>query len=237
MSGPGPSDDPLEPPAPTDDARSPAPSAAPRNSASPSAAYRARRARQKAPWTATVAGVLTLLVAVLVLYIATSGILTPAASSGGPGPGIGVVFANPVLGNTSCGGSATFPTEQLRIAGLSRPFTTAQASVEVIELGDGDILPTVTARPETSMTALCTGAPPPPGISWYAVLVSPYGQNLATYTYSQSWSPVEGASFPASFVNDSSLTFVMSENLANQGYGAVLSGSTAATPITGEAFL
>jgi hypothetical protein len=199
-------------------------------------AYRARRARKTAPLTATVAGVLLVLVAVVILYLATSGVLTPSPGGTGGGPGIYVAFANPILGTTTCGGTATFPTEQLRIGSLTRTFTTAQASVEVVELGDGDILPTVTARPETTLSALCTGAPPM-GITWYAVLVSPAGLNLATYTYSQSWAPVPGASFPATLANDSSLTFVFSENIANQGYGTLMTGSTAATPIDGEGVL
>jgi hypothetical protein len=204
---------------------------------SPSAAYRARRARRRAPWTATLAGILAVIVVALVVYLATSGILSPATPAP-PAPGIFVAFGNPTLGSATCGGTTTYPTETLRIASLTRPFTTAQASVEVIELGDGDILPTVTARPETTLSTLCVGAPPPVNsISWYAVLVSPAGQNLATYTYTQSWAPVPGASFPAPLSNNTALTFVASENISGRGYGAVIGGTTQATPISGEGVL
>jgi hypothetical protein len=213
--------------------------AAPNAPTSRAAAYRARQARQKAPWTATVAGVLAVVVVLLIVYLATSGALTPApAGASGTTAGISVLFGSPTIGSTSCGGATTYPTEQLPIQALTRPFTTAQASIEIVELGDGDIISTVSARPETTLSALCTGAPPPAGtISWYGVLASAHGQNLATYTYSQSWAPVPGASFPATLTNDSSLIFVMSENIANEGYGTVINGVTAAVPINGEGTL
>jgi|GEM_PF-4114114 len=203
------------------------------------ARYRARRARRRAPWTATVAGALGVLIVVVVLYLVTSGLLAPASPGGNGSPaGITLTFGPPGLGAISCGSGAQYPTERLPVEALTRPFTTAQFVLEVIELGDGDILPTVTDRPQATLSAACAGAPPSPGgLSWYAVLVGGNGQNLATYTYDQSWAPVPGASFPSTVTNQSSFEFVLGQNLSGRGYGAVLGSVTSALPISGEGTL
>ncbi len=175
-------------------------------------------------------------IVVLGLYVATSGILTPARPTGAPATsGVSVSFAPAILGTTTCGGSTSYPTEQLRIQSLSRPFTTAQVVVEVLELGDGDPLPSVPQRPQATLASLCGGsAAPTSGPDWYAVLVGAGGQNLATYTYSQSWAPVPGASFPSMITNQSSFAFVLGQNLSGQGYGAIVNGLSPGVPIYGE---
>lgn len=202
------------------------------------AAYRARQARNRAPWTATIAGVMLVLVVVVVIYIATSGILSPSGPGGPGAAGISVSLGAPSIGSTTCGGTTSYPTEQFRLSNLTRTFTTSEVGLELIELGDGDIIPSDAARPQATLSSLCTGSPPPTtGIYWYGVLVGANGQNLATYTYSQTWAPVPGASFPATVTNDSSLAIVLSEYLADRGYGTILGGTTAGTPINGEGIL
>jgi len=174
---------------------------------------------------------------VVVIYLATApkpATQTPTTPGGGLLPSqVQVVLSQPILGHVGCGTPRNFSTEALRINSTTAPLTTKLITLTVVELGDGDFINSVSTAPEVNSSSVCLSTPPVGGISWYVVLVAPSGANIASFTYSQGWAPVSGATVPAPFTNGSALCFVFAQSVAGLGYGVYVQGVEGGPLVTG----
>ena len=174
---------------------------------------------------------------VVVIYLATAP-KPPAPASVAPGghtypSQVRMVLSPPIVGHTNCGTSTNYTTEELRVNSTSVPLTTREITLVVVELGDGDFIDSVSTVPVVNATSVCEATPPVGGISWYAVLVSPSGTNIGSFTYSQGWAPVAGAPFPGPVTNGTSFNFVFAQSLVGLGYGVYVEGVVGGPLVSG----
>lgn len=179
------------------------------------------------------AGVAVAAVVALVGYLAYQDVLAPALAPPPPSSGpITVLFGTPSTGSVSCAGTAV-PTERLPWDSASRPVTTAQVAFTISEIGDGDSLGGPNTAGVATNQSLCAGNPPRAPYEWYAVLVSPSGQDLATFTLQQGWLGIGGASLPLPISNGSAVEVLSTSSYAAHGDAFVVTDPNPSPTVNG----
>lgn len=179
------------------------------------------------------AGVGVALVVAFVGYLAYQDVLAPALAPAPPSAGpITVLFGTPSTGSIACGG-ATVPTERLPWESASRPVTTAQVAFTITEIGDGDSLGGPNTAGVATNQSLCAGNPPRGPYEWYAVLVAPSGENLATFSLQQGWIGIGGASLPLPISNGSAVEVLSTSSYAAHGDAFVVTDPNPTPTVNG----
>lgn len=205
--------------------------------------YRRRRANRRAPWIWTALEVAAFAIVVGIVYLATTpapiATATPPAINEGTAPSdeVDLDLAGPAIGNVSCGTAQLYSTERLTVENLTATLYTNEVDLFLVELGDNDVISSVSTTPGIASNSACTGPAPGGTLGWYAVLISGAGLVLGSYTYSEGWLPVAGAQYPAPIYNGSSLEVVLAQPIAGYGYGLEIGGVEGGPSIQGGAIL
>jgi hypothetical protein len=192
-----------------------------------------RRARRKKYVNAVVVAVIVL-VAATALYELVVRPLT--ASKPVPAP-VSIVLGAPSLGTLRCGTNTTLSTERIPWSSTNRPVTTANLAVEITELDDGSVIGGTNPAAFATASNECTGDPPTGAHEWYAVLQSPDGTNVASFSYSASWVAVGGSPLPLTVQNDSALVLLSTSTFAASGYVLELYDPVSGPTVTGSSAL
>lgn len=188
-----------------------------------------RRSHHRRVLTGVVAAAVVALLGYLAYVQFVVPALAPAAAPSGP---ITILLGTPSTGTVSCGG-ATVPTERLPWDSASRPVTTAQVTFAITEVGDGDLLGGPNDAGIATSQSACVGNPPQGPYEWYAVLSSPTGQNLATFSLAQGWLGVGGASLPVPITNGSAVEILSASPYAAHGDAFVVSDPNPSPTVNG----
>lgn len=201
--------------------------------------YRRARARRRGPYEFAVGFLVLVGVIVSVVYYATnlpstSPALSASTSSRGGAGGIPqyILFGPPSLRNVTCGDGRNFEAEVVPWVAARISIQTDDIFLELTELIDGDIDGGPTPTPAVTASSVCAGAPPHVSPSWYIVLQSPAGVNLAWYSYSQGW-VVLGSSTVTSIpiANDSSLVLLSVPSVWGLSFGMCALGDVGSADI------
>lgn len=220
-----------------------APAEAPLPDLTGSQIYRQERSRSQAAMRYT-----ALLVVALALIVGAALLWTPLhpappqptkSKGGGSGPSgtVTITLGKPTLANVTCGNGASVELETVPWVRATSTLTTGDLVMEIRELADGDVVGGPTTPPDVTGTNDCAGSPPSGGLAWYAVLANPAGTNIATFSYSQSWSPVGGAPPSPTVAAGSSITLLVVPSVANHGYGLFVYGSINGPNVAGSVTL
>jgi hypothetical protein len=137
-----------------------------------------------------------------------------------------VTLGTPAVQNVTCGDGATVKTELVPWVNASVEPTTHQVFLEITELLDGDVDGGSAPNPTVTSSSVCAGAAPTVTPSWYVVLRSPNGTNVAVFSYSSNWVILNQASSELGIANGSSLILVANPSLAGLTFGLCALGVT-----------
>jgi hypothetical protein len=163
--------------------------------------------------------------------------VTSRPGGGGNNAPIEVTFGTPTTSNVTCGNGANVTLETVPWDHATATVRTGDIVLEVRELFDGDVVGGPTVTPDVTTTNDCAGAPPGSGHSWYAVLANPAGTNLASFSYSQAWTPINGAPPSVIVTNGATVTILIVPAVANLGYGLFVYGGENGPNVEGSVTL
>ncbi|MGA7476802.1 MAG: hypothetical protein WBW47_06240 [Thermoplasmata archaeon] len=155
-----------------------------------------------------------------------------------PGPPIIVTMGTPTGAtplNCSAGGTAY--VERIPWTSATQPVATGDINLRVYEIWDGDYILDPNAVANVTPLNVCAGSPPSLSALWYAVLASPNGTNLLTYTVNHPWTAVTPGPGNVVIENGSVLTLVTSVSIADTGRGLLVVGYAGGSPIKGTVVL
>ncbi|MGI0053100.1 MAG: hypothetical protein ACREC5_00290 [Thermoplasmata archaeon] len=154
------------------------------------------------------------------------------SSTGGlsvPGP-TGVVpldpvtFGAPSVHSAICGDGSPEITEWVPWLSAQVPPRTNQVFLEIVELLDGDVDGGPGAGPAVNATSVCTGAPLDHAPSWYVVLRTPGGTNVAVFSYPAGWDDLGAGAGGVPLENGSTLVLVADPGLSRLSFGLCVFG-------------
>jgi len=178
-------------------------------------------------------------VALIVLGFYTLATARPYTTSPGsnfptPGPQINVYFGTPSTTTLTCAGGGTAYAERVPWANTSEPVTTGDINLRLYEIWDRDFISDPNVVANATPTNLCAGATPSPIALWYAVLASPNGTNLLTFTVANDWTALGHGAWNFVIENGSALFVIASSPLAGTGRGFAVYGYSGGSPIFGN---
>jgi hypothetical protein len=207
------------------------------------ALYRKTRSRDRAATrvAAVMVVVLAVAVALAALWPSLHPTTGPSGSSGTggnlpPGTVVRVTLGLATVSNLTCGSGTKIKDEQIPWVKASATVRTDEIVLEVRELADGDLVGGPTSPPQVTGNDSCAGTPPS-SYAWYAVVTDPSGVNVATFSYSQGWSPVGSASSAPSIPGGSTIQLLIVPSVANLGYGFFIYGGVDGPQVLGNATL
>jgi hypothetical protein len=200
--------------------------------------YRRRRDHREAPYKGMVIG---LVVLAAINFSAYYGLNLPSSGAvGGPSPPSGVpdnvTLGAASLQNTTCGDGKSMVTESVPWVNASIPPTTDQVFLEIIESLDGDVDGGPAPAPTVTATSVCAAAPLTIAPSWYVVLRSPMGPNVAVFSYSTNWVVLSGGAY-APIQDGSVLVLVADPGLSGRSFTLCALGGPSAPDINACATL
>lgn len=184
------------------------------------------------------------LVVVVVIVLGVFAILT--ARPGGapndylppsPGPTITVNLGSPSETSVTCGDGGSAYAERIPWTSSTQPVTTGDVNLRVYEIWDGDYYGDPGAVANVTSSNVCAGATPSETARWYAVLASPNGTNLLTYTQAHPWVPVTPGPWDFEVENGSAIVLVSSVLLVGSGRGLAVFGFDDGAPVLGAVVL
>jgi hypothetical protein len=172
--------------------------------------------------------VLSVAVAVAVLWPAFHPAPGPASGTTGAsnGPGASTIYVtlgHPSVSTYSCGDGKGVSLESIPWLRSTARVETGEFVIEVRELADGDVVGGPTAKLNVTSSNLCAGAPPST-YTWYSVIQTPTGTNVASFDYVQGWATVGGAPSSDPVVGNSTINLLIAPGVAGLGYGLFLYG-------------
>jgi hypothetical protein len=167
-------------------------------------------------------------IAVVVAAAALAVLTGPGGHFGAGGaaapPSGALVLGTPIPATTTCTNGESAPMEAVPWVGADPPLTTANITLELVELIDGDVDGGPTPAPSVTVASVC-GAPWVTGwASWYAVLQNPAGANVAYFSYSQGWVDLAAPGQPLPIGNGSTLVLISDPSFANLSFGLCVLG-------------
>jgi len=180
-------------------------------------------------------GIVVVIIALAAYTIVTARPFT--GSTGGllpvPGPEIVVQFGSPTVSTLNCSAGGTAYVERIPWVNSTQPVATGEIFVRVFEIFDGDYVGDPGAVANVTSSNLCHGTPPDSSSRWYAVLASPNGTNLLTYTTGDSWASVGGAALNFQIQGGSSMVVVSFASFSGTGHGFGVGGVAHGSVIRG----
>lgn len=147
---------------------------------------------------------------------------TGASSTSTSTGSVVVDFGAPIVATATCLNGQSTSVEAVPWLGSSAPLSTANISVELVELIDGDVDGGPIAPPSVTPNYVCGQAFESAWAAWYVVLANPSGENLAYYSYSTGWVNLAGVTVPIE--NGSSLTLVSDPSFAGLSFALCVIG-------------
>jgi hypothetical protein len=165
-------------------------------------------------------------IVVLGLYYGPGALTHPGGSSNASTQAILPVatLGNTTTFNTTCGNGALYPVDSVPWVSSNVPMSTATFHLEEVELIDGDVDGGPEPTPVINATAVCAGAPPSVSPTWYTVLQSPSGSNLAYYTYTAGWVFLSPSVTQMVVANGSTLVLVADPFVGGLSFGLCVIG-------------
>lgn len=150
-----------------------------------------------------------------------------------PGPEIVVQFGTPSVSQVNCTAGGTAYVERIPWVNSTQPVLTGEIFVRVFEIFDGDYVGDPGAVANVTASNVCQGTPPDSSSRWYAVLASPNGTNLLTYTTGGSWNAVDGQALNFEIQAASSMVLVSFTSFSGTGHGFGVGGVAHGSVIRG----
>lgn len=183
--------------------------------------FRLARDRRQLLWGAFAVGVAALAAGAYLAFTPFS----PPAPAPSPLANYTLKLGNVTVGVVGCGGGGSVIVERIPWVASSAALSWGDV-VLLIQDVSGDLLSSTGATPSVNASSVCVGTPPVPtpvaglgnDFSWYVVLSSPSGANVATYSVTQGWTGVGPATPTApTIANGSALTLVCNPSVSALG--------------------